>query len=73
MAQNDTRVRALKTAMAGNVVVAAASLLTVLVQLVIAASGGSPLDPGWGVVAGVSGGGDLGDPFPGAVAVAVGC
>ena len=50
-----TRGRALKTAMAGLfVVVAAASLLTVLVQLVIAASGGSPLDPGWGVVAGVS-------------------
>ena len=45
----------MKTAIAGLfVVVAAASLLTVLVQLVIAASGGSSLDPGWGVVAGVS-------------------
>ena len=50
-----TRGRALKTAIAGLfVVVAAASLLTVLVQLVFAVSGGSPLDPGWGVVAGVS-------------------
>ena len=50
-----TRGRALKTAIAGLfVVVAAASLLTVLVQLVIAAVGGSPLDPGWAVVAGVS-------------------
>ena len=50
-----TRGRALKTAIAGLfVVLALASLLTVLVQLVIAVSGGSPLDPGWGVVAGVS-------------------
>ena len=50
-----TRGRALKTAIAGLfVVLALASLLTVLVQLVIAMSGGSPLDPGWGVVAGVS-------------------
>jgi len=50
-----TRGRALKTAIAGLfVVIALASLLTVLVQLVIAVSGGSPLDPGWGVVAGVS-------------------
>ena len=50
-----TRGRALKTAIAGLfVVVAAASLLTVLVQFVMATSGGSPLDPGWGVVAGVS-------------------
>ena len=50
-----TRGRALKTAIAGLfVVVALASLLTVLVQLVMALSGGSPLDPGWGVVAGVS-------------------
>ncbi|MCB4408180.1 hypothetical protein [Synechococcus sp. MU1642] len=50
-----TRGRALKTAITGLfVVVAAASLLTVLVQLVFAASGGPPLDPGWGVIAGVS-------------------
>jgi len=50
-----TRGRSLKTAISGLfVVVAAASLLTVLVQLVIAAVGGSPLDPGWAVVAGVS-------------------
>ena len=50
-----TRGRALKTAIAGLfVVLALASLLTVLVQLVIAVSGGSPLDPGWGAVAGVS-------------------
>lgn len=50
-----TRGRALKTAIAGLfVVLALASVLTVLVQLVIAVSGGSPLDPGWGVVAGVS-------------------
>ncbi len=50
-----TRGRALKTAIAGLfVVLALASLLTVLVQLVIAVSGGSPLDPGWGVVAAVS-------------------
>ena len=49
------RGRALKTAITGLfVVVAAASLLTVLVQLVFAASGGLPLDLGWGVVAGVS-------------------
>ena len=49
------RGRALKTAITGLfVVVAAASLLTVLVQLVFAASSGPPLDPGWGVVAGVS-------------------
>ena len=49
------RGRSLKTAISGLfVVVAAASLLTVLVQLVIAAVGGSPLDPGWAVVAGVS-------------------
>ena len=50
-----TRGRALKTAIAVLfVVVALASLLTLLVQLVIAVSGGSPLDPGWAVVAGVS-------------------
>jgi len=50
-----TRGRSLKTAISGLfVVVAAASLLTLLVQLVIAAVGGSPLDPGWAVVAGVS-------------------
>ena len=49
------RGRALKTVITGLfVVVAAASLLTVLVQLVFAASSGPPLDPGWGVVAGVS-------------------
>ena len=49
------RGRSLKTAISGLfVVVAAASLLTLLVQLVIAAVGGSPLDPGWAVVAGVS-------------------
>ena len=50
-----TRGRALKTAIAALfVVVALASLLTLLVQLVIAVSGGSPLDSGWAVVAGVS-------------------
>ena len=50
-----TRGRALKTAIAALfVVVAAASLLTLVVQLMIAASGGPPLDPGWGVLAGVS-------------------
>jgi len=50
-----TRGRSLKTAISGLfVVVAAASWLTLLVQLVIAAVGGSPLDPGWAVVAGVS-------------------
>ena len=50
-----TRGRALKTAIASLfVVVALASLLTLLVQLVIAVSGGSPLDSGWAVVAGVS-------------------
>ena len=50
-----TRGLALKTAVAGLfVVVAAASLLTLVVQLVIAVSGGPPLDPGWGVLAGVS-------------------
>ena len=47
-----TRGRALKTAIAGLFVVAAvASLVIVGVQLVIAASGGSPLDPGWAVLA----------------------
>ena len=50
-----TRGRSLKTAISGLfVVVAAASWLTLLVQLVIVAVGGSPLDPGWAVVAGVS-------------------
>ena len=50
-----TRGCALKTAITGLcVVVAAASLLTLVVQLVIAVSGGSALDPGWGVLAGVS-------------------
>ena len=50
-----TRGRALKTAIAALfVVVALASLLTLLVQLVIGVSGGSPLDSGWAVVAGVS-------------------
>ena len=50
-----TRGRSLKTAISGLfVVVAAASSLTVLVQLVIAALDGSPLDPGWAFVAGVS-------------------
>ena len=50
-----TRGRALKTAIAALfVVIALASLLTLLVQLVIAVSGGSPLDSGWAVVAGVS-------------------
>ena len=50
-----TRGRSLKTAIFGLfVVVAAASSLTVLVQLVIAALDGSPLDPGWAFVAGVS-------------------
>ena len=50
-----TRGRALKTAIAALfVVIALASLLTLLVQLVIAVSGGSPLDSGWAVVAVVS-------------------
>ena len=50
-----TRGRALKTAIARLfMVVATASLLTVAVQLVIAASGGSPPDLGWGVLAGLS-------------------
>ena len=50
-----TRGRALKTAIAVVcVVVAAASLLTVAVQLVMSASGGSQPDLGWAVVAGVS-------------------
>ena len=47
--------RAFKTAIAVVfVVVAAASLLTMAVQLVMSASGGSQPDLGWGVVAGVS-------------------
>ena len=50
-----TRGRALKTAIAALfLVVAGASLLTVAVQLVMAASGGPNPDLGWGVVAGVS-------------------
>ncbi len=50
-----TRGRALKTAIAGLfVLVAVASLLTVAVQLVIAASGAPTPDLGWGVLAGVS-------------------
>ena len=50
-----TRGRGLKTALTGMfVVIAVASLLTVVVQLVMAASAGSPLDLGWGVVAGVT-------------------
>ena len=50
-----TRGRALKTAIAVVfVVVAAASLLTVAVQLLTSASGGSQPDLGWGVLAGVS-------------------
>ena len=50
-----TRRRAFKTAIAVVfVVVAAASLLTMAVQLVMSASGGSQPDLGWGVVAGVS-------------------
>ena len=50
-----TRGRAFKTAIAVVfVVVAAASLLTMAVQLVMSASGGSQPDLGWGVVAGVS-------------------
>ena len=50
-----TRGRALKTAIAALfVVVAGASLLTMAVQLVMSASGGSQPDLGWGVVAGVS-------------------
>ena len=50
-----TRGRAFKTAIAVVfVVVAAASLLTVAVQLVMSASGGSQPDLGWGVLAGVS-------------------
>ena len=50
-----TRGRALKAAIAVVfVVVAAASLLTVAVQLVMSASGGSQPDLGWGVLAGVS-------------------
>ena len=50
-----TRGRALKTAIAGLfVVVALASLLAVVVQLVMSASGGSGPDLGWGVLAGVS-------------------
>ena len=50
-----TRGRALKTAIAALfVVVAGASLLTVAVQLVMSAYGGSNPDLGWGVVAGVS-------------------
>ena len=50
-----TRGRALKTAIASLfLVVAAASLLTVAVQLVTSASGGSNPDLGWVVVAGVS-------------------
>ena len=70
-----TRGRALKTAITALfVVVAAASLLTMAVQLVMSASGGSQPDLGWGVVArGEHGTGGLGHPFPGAVAVAVGC
>ena len=50
-----TRGRALKAAIAVVfVVVAAASLLTVAVQLVMSASDGSQPDLGWGVLAGVS-------------------
>ena len=50
-----TRGRALKTAIAALfLVVAGASLLTVAVQLVMSASGGSNPDLGWGVVAVVS-------------------
>ena len=50
-----TRGRALKAAIAVVfVVVAAASLLTVAVQLLTSASGGSQPDLGWGVLAGVS-------------------
>jgi hypothetical protein len=50
-----TRGRAFKTAIAVVfVVVAAASLLTVAVQLLTSASGGSQPDLGWGVLAGVS-------------------
>ena len=50
-----TRGRALKTAFTALfVVVAGASLLTMAVQLVMSASGGSQPDLGWGVVAGVS-------------------
>ena len=55
MAEIYTRGRALKTAMTALfVVVAAASLLAMAVQLVMSASGGSQPDLGWGVVAGVS-------------------
>ena len=50
-----TRGRALKTAITALfVVVAGASLLTMAVQLVMSASGGSQPDLGWGVLAGVS-------------------
>ena len=50
-----TRGRAFKTAIAVVfVVVAAASLLTVAVQLLTSASGGSQPDLGWGVLDGVS-------------------
>ena len=50
-----TRGRALKTAITALfVVVAGMSLLTMAVQLVMSASGGSQPDLGWGVVAGVS-------------------
>ena len=50
-----TRGRALKKAFTALfVVVAGASLLTMAVQLVMSASGGSQPDLGWGVVAGVS-------------------
>ena len=49
------RGRALKTAITALfVVVAGASLLTMAVQLVMSASGGSQPDLGWGVLAGVS-------------------
>ena len=50
-----TRGRDLKTAIAGLfVVVALASLLAVVVQMLMSASGGSGPDLGWGVLAGVS-------------------
>ena len=50
-----TRGRALKKAFTALfVVVAGASLLTMALQLLMAASGGSQPDLGWGVVAGVS-------------------